>query len=154
ELAMTASFLISLRSVRRASRGRSSCRKPVRRFLIFDCLEDRTLPSGSGIHPGYVIMHPAGASPAGSPTPVKSAFTPAAIKQAYGIGQVAGDGTGQTIAIVDAYDDPNLVSRSSSLPIDSDTGFLSSDLHQFDVQYSLPEPAGFFTKVDQTGGNT
>jgi subtilase family serine protease len=88
-----------------------------------------------------------------------SAFTPAAIRKAYGIDQITvggvlQDGTGMTIAIVDAYDDPALVSRSSTLPLSQDTAFLTSDLHQFDVQYGLPEPAGFFTKVDENGGST
>ena len=45
----------------------------------------------------------------------------------------AGNGAGQTIAIVDAYDDPNV----------------ASDLHKFDVQFGLSDPR--FTKVSQTG---
>ena len=51
-------------------------------------------------------------------------------------GTVAGDGSGTTIAIVDAYDDPNI----------------ANDLHQFDAQFGLPDPV--FTKVNQTGGTT
>ncbi|MEN6494529.1 MAG: hypothetical protein ABFD16_09560, partial [Thermoguttaceae bacterium] len=39
---------------------------------------------------------------AGSSAPV--GLTPQAIRAAYGIDQITGDGTGQTIAIVDAYD--------------------------------------------------
>jgi len=49
---------------------------------------------------------------------------------------VAGDGSGTTIAIVDAYDDPKI----------------ANDLHQFDVAWGLPDPV--FTKVNQTGGTT
>ena len=63
------------------------------------------------------------------------------IRHAYGFdkitfnnGTVAGDGSGTTIAIVDAYDDPNI----------------ANDLHQFDLQFGLPDPV--FTKVNQTGG--
>ncbi len=36
------------------------------------------------------------------------AYTPAQIRAAYGINSLSEDGTGQTIAIVDAYDDPNI----------------------------------------------
>ena len=36
------------------------------------------------------------------------AYTPAQIRAAYGISSLALDGTGQTIAIVDAYDDPSI----------------------------------------------
>ena len=34
------------------------------------------------------------------------AYTPAQVRTAYGINDLSLDGTGQTIAIVDAYDDP------------------------------------------------
>ena len=43
-------------------------------------------------------------------------------------------GAGQTIAIVDAYDDPTI----------------ATDLQTFDAQFGLPNPT--FTKVNQTGG--
>ncbi len=36
------------------------------------------------------------------------AYTPAQIRDAYGINDLSLDGTGQTIAIVDAYDDPDI----------------------------------------------
>ena len=36
------------------------------------------------------------------------AYTPAQVLSAYGINNLALDGTGQTIAIVDAYDDPDI----------------------------------------------
>ncbi len=75
----------------------------------------------------------------GSATPL--GYTPAQIRQAYGFNQisfggVAGDGTGTTIAIIDAFDDPNI----------------ASDLINFDAQFGLPNPT--FTKVNQTGGST
>ena len=86
-------------------------------------------------------------------SPPSSALTPAQINQAYGISStLTGDGTGAAIAIVDAYDDPGLVSRSPTLALSQDASFLASDLHQFDLKYNLPEPAGFFTKVNQSGG--
>lgn len=76
-------------------------------------------------------------------------FTPQQIRTAYGIDQlygIIGDGSGQTIAIVDAYDDPNFVDSTNP-------NFLTSDLHQFDAQFGLPDPPSF-TKRDQNGGTS
>jgi subtilase family serine protease len=57
-------------------------------------------------------------------------YSPAQIRHAYGIDQLASNGTGQTIAIVDAYDDPNIV----------------SDLNKFSTQFGLPTTtSGAFT---------
>lgn len=78
-----------------------------------------------------------------SATSGPTGYTPAQIRHAYGFdqiafggGTVAGDGSGQTIAIVDAYNDPNI----------------ASDLHQFDLAFGLPDPV--FTKVNQNGGTS
>jgi len=84
-----------------------------------------------------------GASPTG--------FTPLQIRTAYGIssiafGSIQGDGAGQTIAIVDAYDDPAFVDSTSS-------GFSSSDLANFDKQFGLPDPPSFL-KINQNGQTT
>jgi len=67
--------------------------------------------------------------------------TPAQIRAAYGFDSVAfagaaADGSGTTIAIVDAFDNPNI----------------TADLHQFNLRFGLPDPV--FTKVNQTGGTT
>ena len=75
-------------------------------------------------------------------------FTPQQIRTAYGIDQIAfgsikGDGTGQTIAIVDAYDDPDLVDSTSP-------NFTTSDLALFDQQFGLPNPPSF-VKLGQDG---
>jgi subtilase family serine protease len=63
-----------------------------------------------------------------------SGYSPAQIRAAYGIdaitfsnGTITGDGAGQTIAIVDAYSDPNI----------------ASDLATFDAEYGLPNPPSF-----------
>jgi subtilase family serine protease len=48
-----------------------------------------------------------------------AALTPAQVRHAYGFDQIAGDGTGQTIAIIDAYNDP----------------YVQSDLDTFDRRY-------------------
>jgi hypothetical protein len=62
-----------------------------------------------------------------------SVLTPAQVRQAYGFNQLSYTGSGQTIAIVDAYDDPNI----------------ASDLHHFDAQFGLPDPS--FTKMTPEG---
>jgi subtilase family serine protease len=64
------------------------------------------------------------------------------MRQAYGVnlaavGTVAGDGTGQTIAIIDAYNEPTI----------------TSDLAAFDATFGLAAPPSF--KVEnQTGGSS
>jgi len=72
-----------------------------------------------------------------SPSP--GAMTPTQVRQAYGFdkisfGAVKGDGTGQTVAIVDAMDDPNI----------------QADLDTFSAQFGLPRTT--VARVDQTGG--
>jgi hypothetical protein len=75
------------------------------------------------------------------------AYKPSQIRTAYGIDQipkftgpnglqVTPDGTGQTIAIVDAYNDPNII----------------GDLAQFDSAMGLPAPPSFQV-YNQTGTN-
>jgi len=85
----------------------------------------------------------------GSSTP--SGLAPAQLQVAYGINDIRfassiGDGAGQTIAIVDAYDDPKLV--ASTAP-----GFLSSDLAMFDQSFGLPNPPSFL-KLNEYGGSS
>jgi subtilisin-like proprotein convertase family protein len=116
-------------------------------WLRLEILEVREVPSASAV-PDFTRWHPAGgtATPAGSPAPV--GLTPAQIRSAYGFdavafGSVTGTGEGQTIAIIDAYDNPKFVSSTSP-------GFASSDLHYFDAAFGLPDPV--FTKVNQSGG--
>ena len=72
-------------------------------------------------------------------SPPGGAYTPSQIAQAYGFNSIAfggikGDGTGQTIAIVDAYSDPNI----------------QSDLNVFDAQFGLANTT--VTQVNETGG--
>jgi hypothetical protein len=71
-------------------------------------------------------------------------YTPSQISHAYGFDQISfsngtvkGDGSGQTIAIVDAYDDPNVL----------------ADLKVFDQQFGIADPPSF-TKVGQNGSAT
>jgi hypothetical protein len=59
---------------------------------------DTLSASGNAIADGLTLTAPGGTA----------AYTPAQIRAAYGISALALDGTGQTTAIVDAYDDPNI----------------------------------------------
>ena len=71
----------------------------------------------------------------GSSSPPSGAFTPQQIQTAYGINLLSGNGAGQTIALVDAYLDPNIV----------------NDLHQFDLQFGLQDPPSF-EQLNENGG--
>ncbi len=112
---------------------------------IMEQMEPRLLLSMAPVAtPDFVLFRPVGsassAHPMGSTAPV--GLTPSLVRHAYGIdqtmfGSVVGDGSGQTIAIVDAYNDPNVV----------------ADLHAFDVQFGLPDPPSF-VRVSQTGTST
>ena len=73
--------------------------------------------------------------------PSLGAYTPTQVEQAYGFNEislngVAGNGSGETIAIVDAYNDANI----------------QSDLNTFDTQFGLP--ATTVQQVNQTGGTS
>jgi subtilase family serine protease len=99
--------------------------------------EPRTLLSGSAVPIGY---------------------TPAQIRQAYSFngisfnsGTVSGNGSGQTIAIVEAYDDPSFV--DSTVNGSPNPAFSSSDLALFDRQFGLPDPPSF-TKYNESGQTT
>jgi hypothetical protein len=104
------------------SRKRARLMRPV-----LDRLNDRCLPSAS------LLLAPT------------AGFTPSQVTQAYGLNAITfssngqtiqGNGAGQTIAIVDAYHDPNL----------------ASDLHTFDQANSLPDPT--LTQINQAGTTT
>ena len=122
---------------------------------VLEELEERTVPTV--FQPTYILESPAGSGNGNSPIQGIPDFVPSQFDQAYGVnylngvsgsgimdGGVLQQGLGETIAIVDAYDDPKMVSSTSS-------SFSTSDLHVFDQQYGLPEPTGFFTKVNQNG---
>ena len=84
-------------------------------------------------------------------------LTPNQVRGAYGLGTytsgnlsnvisfggVDGDGSGQTIAIVNAYDAPSLLDTT-------DSNFATSDLHRFDMEFDLPDPPSF-VKLTQSG---
>jgi PKD repeat protein len=96
-------------------------------------------PGGGGqclIH----VLQPGGAAPAAQfgATEVKTPYglSPETIKKVYGYSTSLEAGAGQTIALVDAYNDPNA----------------ASDLATFSNEYGLP--AANFTQVNQTGGSS
>jgi len=116
-------------------------RKTIRRRIIasagVESLESRQLLSASA---DTVIKPLLDIKPLATGSTV-SGYSPQQIRSAYGFDQVSingvtGDGSGQTIAIIAAYDDPNI----------------ASDLHTFDAKFGLTDPA--FQKVSQTGGST
>ena len=74
------------------------------------------------------------------------AYTPAQIRTAYGINSLSLDGTGQTIAIVDAYDDPAIAQALDTY--DSQFGLTSSG----PTLYQQYGPASsFLTVLNQNG---
>jgi subtilase family serine protease len=86
------------------------------------------------MRPHYFIHQATGASLANPPS---SAFVPSQIRHAYGFDQVANQGAGQTIGIVDAYDDANA----------------EADLGVFSKRFGLPTCTtsnGCFLKVYET----
>ncbi len=104
-----------------------NCRRARRALPHLDQLDDRCLPSG------YTHYQPGG-------------YTPAQITSAYGLNAITftsstgstikGDGSGQTIALIEEYHDPNI----------------QSDLKTFDSKYNLPNPS--LTVVNQAGNQT
>jgi hypothetical protein len=107
---------------------RQSCRPRL------ESLEELVLPSAVTFEPTHLLAHHPIKFEAGGSIP--AGLSPAQVEQAYGFnkitfnnGSVAGNGAGETIAIVDAYDDPSI----------------ANDLAVFDQQYSLP--SANFVKV-------
>jgi subtilase family serine protease len=134
----------------------SRARAPRARFVRpqLEILEDRVVPSAdpSGGFAGYAtpgveVANPGAVSSLGGPgqpggSGQPGGFSPQQIRHAYGFdgitfnGGTAGNGAGQTIAIVDAYSQPNI----------------ANDLAVFDQTYGLP--AANLTVVNQRGGSS
>ncbi|HEY7327161.1 MAG TPA: S53 family peptidase [Gemmataceae bacterium] len=134
------------RSLRRTKRA-STPRKPHssvtdRTVLSVESLESRDLLSGF-FSPSFILEAQFGsASPFATTSP--TGYGPGLVRQAYGFnniglanGTILGDGSGQTIAIVDAYSQPNI----------------GSDLHAFDSAFGLPDPPRFRV-VNENGGSS
>ncbi|HEV3168133.1 MAG TPA: S53 family peptidase, partial [Isosphaeraceae bacterium] len=97
-----------------------------------------------------VVVTPAvqAASQSAVTNPTPQGQTPAQIRTAYGFSQVKGDGTGQTIAIIDAFNDPNLASDLNTFDKQFGTTANGSSLFS---QYG--SASSFLTAVNQSGGN-
>ena len=128
------------------SKSRKTAARPRRRQrspLHCEQLEDRSVPSATVAEPTFVLFNHVSnryVPYAGSST--ATGVTPAVMRAAYGVNQamfgaVVGNGAGQTIAIIDAYNQPNL----------------SSDLTAFDQAFGLAAPPSF-KQINQTGGTT
>ena len=109
--------------------------------VLVEVLECRTLLSVAGYAATHRLHSDLVVNPAATSSSVDG-YTPSQIRKAYGFdqisfgsgGSVAADGRGQTIAIVDAFNDPNI----------------AADLNTFDAQFGLP--AADLKVVNQTGG--
>jgi subtilase family serine protease len=99
--------------------GWSAFRRPRRRFMLrLEELESRHLFSAGGLD--GLLASPAAHTGASVTNLKPVGYHPDQIRHAYGFDQISftgaagqtvrGDGSGQTIAIVDAYDDPNIFS--------------------------------------------
>ncbi len=135
--------------------------------MSFEPLEDRrllsivpTLPANWQAHPAFERLGTVSPSASGSSSP--TGLNPNQVDTAYGLlsdssgvfsnainfydsqtqKTVPGNGSGETIAIVDAYDDPNAL----------------SDLNNFSSYYGLPQfnvtGGPTFTKLNQSGGTS
>jgi hypothetical protein len=120
-------------AVKRAKKNPSSTTRPAG----LESLEGRVLLSTSlQFCPSLKIIPDTGSGPS-------LGFSPAQIRQAYGFSSATlsngslGTGAGQTIAIVDAYNDPSI----------------GSDLNAFDKEFGLPS-APSVKVVNQTGSSS
>jgi subtilase family serine protease len=93
--------------------------------------------------PGIELLYSGGVTANGGPGQ-PGGFAPQQISQAYGFNQISfnngtikGNGSGQTIAIVDAYNQPDI----------------ANDLRNFDSTYGIAPPPNF-TIVNQNGGSS
>lgn len=107
-----------------------SCAKPKPGFAACDAIVNQGLSSTNASKK----ISAAGTAPSG--------YSPSNLRAAYNLATAsANSGAGQTVAIVDAYDDPNA----------------ASDLSVYRSQYGLPACTtgnGCFRKVNETGGTS
>ena len=110
------------------------CAKPMGRLLRLEGLEERTLLSAStGVVPVDNSLGISSSRFAQASVPNSNYYSPQWLDAAYNdnniyFGTAAGNGAGQTIAIVDAYNDPNI----------------AGDLTQFDAAIRASRSAEFY----------
>ena len=137
-----------------------------------EALEDRIVPTvlPTVITPTYVTYHGGSSQSGSSISASTSGYTPYQIRTAYGINSIsfngtAGTGAGQTIAIVDAYNDPNIlgdldtfdkqfgVTAATSGPtLFQQYGSASSFLTVYNQNGQAINPASTTVPVDRSGG--
>lgn len=109
-------------------------------------LESRLVPSADWFTatPGVHVLNSPASSPPITTSSLPGGFSPQQISQAYGFNQITfsngtiqGNGSGQTIAIVDAYNDPSI----------------ANDLAAFDSTYGIAAPPSF-SVVNENGGSS
>ncbi|HEX3999676.1 MAG TPA: fibronectin type III domain-containing protein [Pirellulales bacterium] len=125
---------------KRNSRKNSTKNARTAQRLNLESLEARQMLSASGFTPDYIKFL---ATTKAASSSTNSGYTPAEIRTAYGFsstasfGSAAANGAGETIAIIDAYNDPNI----------------ASDLATFDSAYGIAAPPSFKV-VNESGGST
>ena len=116
------------------SRTQRRALRPIADKMKLEELERREVPAAMA-HPDFILESPQhGVQPNQSGGVV--GYTPAQISTAYGFNLVSDNGAGTTIAIVDAYNDPDI----------------AANLKTFDTQFGLP--AATLTVESQTGSTT
>jgi hypothetical protein len=125
---------LSLAGAARVGAAIRTVSRRFRRFAFrYDTLEVRQLLSmGQPATAANPIVHPAIMATPLFGSSIPTGLSPSMVQSAYGanqikFGNVTGNGAGQTIAIIDAYFDPNIL----------------SDLQKFDSQYGLQDPPSF-----------
>ncbi len=120
-----------MRSFRRRENRSGTSRDRRKNKLLVEALEPRAMLSASA-GAADIVCHSNLSFFAGS---AFNTYSPAQIRHAYGFDQVAWNGAGQTIAIVDAYDAPTV----------------STDLEKFDRQFGLTDPKLTVAKMTSGG---
>src|SRR5437660_1077479 len=119
----------------------SRTQRSFRSALRVEELESRTLLSAADA--ANLVFLPAGqlASPSYNSGQSPGGYWPNQIRHAYGFDQLSVNGSGQTIAIVDAYDDPNVFADLDAF----DQTLTMDGVHSL---YSIYGPASsFLTKA-------
>jgi subtilase family serine protease len=114
------------------------------RSAMLETLESRTLMSTTTSATDQILHSDLVYAASSSASAAIQGYTPAQIRTAYGFnsvnlsgGAVTADGSGQTIAIVDAYNDPNI----------------SADLKVFDSEFGIAAPPSFKVVSQNGSGN-
>jgi hypothetical protein len=161
---MHLSSLFRMIPVRSRSRRAGKIRRPAGVRPQIEIMEARLTPSDP--QSTAVLFQPADGSADAFAAPV--GFTPSQIRRAYGInsltfGTQPRDGSGVTIAIVDLYNDPNVLgdldvfdkqfaTTSAGASLYDQYGAATSFLTVYDQNGQVINPANTTVPVDPTGG--